>query len=361
VSDEGQRAAELGQLIDADAVPAVSPLGRIVRRLWSRAARAQVGHQREIDHRLLELVRAQGETVARSESALVELTAELSVLRQEVGNLRTWCAGIADEVNQDRRGFSRELSTLSRRVPDAAPLYGSGAFTLERFDAGLGGEVAGFRGAGSDDEAAVYLGFEDFFRGAEGQIRERQLAYMPLLSGRAPVLDVGCGRGEMLELLRERRVEAGGVDIDPAMVEHCLAKGLERVQVADGVGYLEEAQPGSLGAVFAAQVIEHLPYPALLRLLRAARRALAPGGLVVLETVNPHAPQALKHFWIDPTHQHPLFPEVVVALCRLTGFAGAYVWHPQGGGDPDRDRIEQLDYAVVAEAPAAARDGSPLS
>ncbi len=88
----------------------------------------------------------------------------------------------------------------------------------------------------------------------------------------------------------------------------------------------------SLGAVFAAQLIEHLPYSELLRFVRAARDKLVPGGLLVVETVNPHAAQALKNFWIDPTHRHPLFPETVIALCGLTGFAGAYVWHPQGIG-----------------------------
>ena len=72
----------------------------------------------------------------------------------------------------------------------------------------------------------------------------------------------------------------------------------------------------------------------------------------MVETVKPHAPQALKNFWIDPTHRHPLFPETVIALSGLTGFAGAYVWHPQGSGDPDRDRIQQPDYAVVAETSA---------
>jgi hypothetical protein len=65
--------------------------------------------------------------------------------------------------------------------------------------------------------------------------------------------------------------------------------------------------------------------------------------------VNPHSAQAFKHFWIDPTHQHPLFPEAVIALCRLTGYTSAFIWHPQGSGDPSRDRLEQMDYAVVAE------------
>ena len=256
---------------------------------------------------------------------------------------------MSEEMSRDREGLSNAISAVSRRVPDAVPLYGAGTFNLERFDAGLGGEVVGFRGADSDAGAGVYVGFEDFFRGTEELIRQRQLAYMPLLGDRGPVLDIGCGRGEMLELLRERGIEAAGIDIDPAMAEHCRAKGLERVQVSEAVSYLEAAEAGSLGAIFAAQVIEHLPYPSLLAFLRAAQGALAPGGLLVMETVNPHDPQALKHFWIDPTHQHPLYPEVVIALCRLTGFAGAYIWHPQGSGDPSRDRLEQPDYAVVAE------------
>ena len=110
------------------------------------------------------------------------------------------------------------------------------------------------------------------------------------------------------------------------------------------------------GVVFASQVIEHLPYPRLLRFLGAARAKLRPAGLLIVETPNPHYPLALRNFWIDPTHQHPLFPEVVLALCRLSGFTGGYIWHPGGIGDPDQDRTAQPDYAIVAEvtAPAAA-------
>ena len=151
--------------------------------------------------------------------------------------------------------------------------------------------------------------------------------------------------------MRDTGTTAEGIDIDPAMIDHCRGKGLD-VQEADAVVYVEGLPDHSLGAIFAAQVIEHLPYPQLLRLLRAAREKLAPSGLLVLETVNPHAPQGLKNFWIDPTHRHPLFPETITALCGLTGFAGAFIWYPHGSGDPDHDRIQQLDYAVVAETSA---------
>jgi SAM-dependent methyltransferase len=358
---------DLAQLIDgALDPPALAALGRwrsALRRALLRAGRPHALHQQQIDRALtralVELRREQRESAART-------LEELQVLREELGGLRGWLevssartgevagrleAFIAD-VERDRQGMTSELSRLAQRVPDAVALHGT---ELERFDAGLGGEVVGFRGGEGEASDQLYVGFEDLFRGSEELIRDRQRAYLPLLRGRGPVLDVGCGRGEMLELLREHDVEADGIDIDQGMVEHCRAKGLERVQVADGVRHLESLGEGAVGAVFAAQVIEHLPYPDLLRFLQATRRALAPGGILIVETVNPHAPQALKHFWLDPTHQHPLFPEAVIALCRLTGFAGAFVWHPQGSGDPERDRLEQHDYAVVAEAPSVIR------
>ena len=327
------------------------------------------------NRRQAELAREQAFARAQTELAstradLDQARAEHVALREQVNGLRTHLAKVdgetggmrewlritserVDAVAAVREGLQRhgeEIAELKRRVPDDVPLYGDETLTLERFDAGLGGEVVGFRDGASDPSGAgYYVGFQDFFRGSEELIRERQRAYLPLLEGRAPVLDVGCGRGEMLELLGAHGIEAAGIDLDRGMVEHCRAKGLERVEVADAAGYLEAVDRGSLGAVFAAQVIEHLPYSELTRFLRAARTSLAAGGRLIVETVNPHAPQARKHFWIDPTHQHPLFPEVVIALCRLTGFERGFIWYPQGSGDPDRDRVEQMDYAVVAE------------
>ena len=241
-----------------------------------------------------------------------------------------------------------EVSRLARLVAADVPLSRPGGLELETFDPGLGTDVVGFRDGGVDADERVYVRFEDYFRGPEEEVRDRQRAYLPLIQGRRDVLDVGSGRGEFLEIMRDAGVAARGIDIDPAMVEHARSRGLD-VEEAEAVSYLETLPRGSVGAVFAAQIIEHLSYDDLLRFLRGARDALGSGGILVMETVNPHAAQALKHFWIDPTHRNPLFPEVVLALCRLVGFAQGYIWYPQGTGDPDRDRSEQLDYAAVAE------------
>ena len=196
-----------------------------------------------------------------------------------------------------------------------------------------------------------YVAFEDVFRGPEERVRELLEPYVELLRGHAPVLDLGCGRGELLELLRDAGIEARGVDSDPGMVERCRAKGLA-VEQADAIEHLEQQAPGSLGAVTAMHVIEHLPFAALERLLEAARRALVPGGLLVAETVNPHSIQAFKTFWVDPTHRAPIFPEVAATMARIHGFVSADVIYPRGTGEDEADRTEQTEYALVATAPA---------
>jgi hypothetical protein len=91
-----------------------------------------------------------------------------------------------------------------------------------------------------------------------------------------------------------------------------------------------------------------MPPDALKRFLAVAYDKLRPGGLLVAETVNPHSVAALKAFWVDITHQHPLFPETMLALCRIAGFGSGYVFHPNGVGDVERDRSTTGEYALVA-------------
>ena len=196
-------------------------------------------------------------------------------------------------------------------------------------------------------ERERYREFEDLFRGSEQFIRARQRRYLELIAGHEPVIDLGCGRGELLDLLREAGVEYAGVDFDAGMVEHCRAKGHD-VSHGDAAAFLADRENGSLGVVFSAQVIEHLPQEELLRLLELGHRKLRPGGLLVAETVNPHSVQALKTFWVDLTHRQPIFPEVALALARFSGFESAFVFHPNGTGSYDADRVSAGEYALVA-------------
>jgi SAM-dependent methyltransferase len=213
------------------------------------------------------------------------------------------------------------------------------------------GKTIGFRTAPGEMDGDGYRGFEDLFRGPEEMIRDRQRVYLDLIAGRGPVLDAGCGRGEFLDLLEERGIACRGVDLDPDMVKRCHEKGHESVEQGDLLDVLEQTPSGSLGAVFSAQVIEHLEFAQLQRFLRLGLSRLRPGGLLIAETVNPHSAAALKAFWVDPTHMHPLFPETMLALCALSGYAAADIFAPVGAGDWDEDRTRVGEYAVVATAP----------
>jgi Methyltransferase domain len=289
-----------------------------------RLGQAHARHQQKINRGLLDLI---AEVSARNH-ALTEMTTHLA---QRVDAL------------EGRLPPLEALAGEIRAVPDPH------AIGLERFEADGVGRVIGYRHAApavSPEDA--YVAFEDVFRLSEDVIRERQRPYLRLLNGRQPVLDAGAGRGEFLELLRDAGVAARGVDLDDGMVARARAKGLD-IEQGDLIAYLDHCPDASLGVVFAAQVVEHLQYVHLLAFLRLALAKLQPGGLLIAETVNPHAPGALKRFWIDPTHQHPIFPEVLLTLCRGVGFRCAYVFHPGGSGDVDADREVVGDYAVVAK------------
>jgi SAM-dependent methyltransferase len=165
-----------------------------------------------------------------------------------------------------------------------------------------------------------YFAFESRMRGSVESIRERQRRYVDDFRSAAPVLDVGCGRGELLALLREAGVEARGIDADADMVAYARGEGLD-VEQADLVQYLEGLEDRSLGGIFMGQVVEHLPAATLVHALRLAAVKLRPGGLLVAETINPLSPIALRNYFADLTHAQPLVPETLELLARQAGFA----------------------------------------
>ena len=222
--------------------------------------------------------------------------------------------------------------------------------------AGDGASEAGDRASDSGDGASEagasdYVAFEDFFRGPPERVAESQRDYVGLVREHGPVLDVGCGRGEFLGLLAAEGIAAAGVDSDEGMVARCRALGLQAT-LGDANEHLEGLADATLGAVFSAQVIEHLPQDELRRLLELARRKLVPGGLFIAETVNPHRISSLKTFWVDLTHQHPIFPEVALVSVAIAGFHSAYVFAP-GWRSFEQARFASPAYAVVASTASA--------
>ena len=170
------------------------------------------------------------------------------------------------------------------------------------------------------DAVPDYFAYESRMRGSTESVRERQRVYVDDLRDAAPVLDVGCGRGELLSLLRDAGVEARGIDADADMVAYAQGEGLD-VQQADLLEYLDGVGDGALGGIFMAQVVEHLPPAVLVRAFELAAVKLRPDGVLIAETINPLSPLALRHYFADLTHAQPLVPETLELLARQSGFS----------------------------------------
>jgi SAM-dependent methyltransferase len=187
-----------------------------------------------------------------------------------------------------------------------------------------------------------YVGFEDRFRGSQETIRDRVQDYVPLFRGATgDVLDVGCGRGELLALLKENGVPARGIDVNAEMVALCRERGLEAGQ-AGAVEYLESLEDGSLGGLTAIQVVEHLDPAYLSRFLNAAFHKLRRGAPLVLETINPACWMAFFEAYLrDLTHAQPIHPDTLKYLVQASGFTSVDVQYRSPVPEVDRlDRIE---------------------
>ena len=263
-----------------------------------------------------------------------------------VGALADTIAGLHKRVGQvegDLSGLPASVGWLEAELT-ASP-YVSDPSVVWTTDSD-GNRQIGYDSGKETQTGAVYRRFEDVFRGGEKMIADRQRPYLEKIGDRAPVLDVGCGRGEFLELLRDAGIEARGIDVDADMVSHCEAKDLA-VEQADVVSFLDAQPDRSLGVIFSAQLIEHLDYEELLRFFDLAHAKLGPDGLFVAETVNPHSIRAFKAFWTDPTHRSPIFPEVAVHWLACTDSIPPGCF-PLGSGDVQRDLRTCGEYALVA-------------
>jgi O-antigen chain-terminating methyltransferase len=170
-----------------------------------------------------------------------------------------------------------------------------------------------------------YGAFAQRFRGSEEYVKAGQQIYVPYFSGRRNVIDIGCGRGEFLELMRDAGVEARGIDLSAESIGLCRSKGLE-AEIADVFTYLSSQPEAAFGGIFCAQVIEHLPPERLPELIKLAARCLEPGGVIAIETPNPECLAIFAtHFYLDPTHTRPVPYPLLVFYLEEFGIGGIEV------------------------------------
>ena len=200
---------------------------------------------------------------------------------------------------------------------------------------------------GPDDEYK-YLGFEDQFRGSDAILEERLRAYLPVFHGRSNVLDIGCGRGELLSVLRAGGVQAHGIDANREMVAVARELGLD-AERADALGYLEGLADASLGGVVSTQVVEHLEPSYLTRLLDVAARKLQHGAPIVIETINPACWLAFFSSYIrDLTHVRPVHPDTLQYLLRASGFERVEIRY--SAPVPEVMKMKTVDVPVEVQA-----------
>jgi O-antigen chain-terminating methyltransferase len=202
------------------------------------------------------------------------------------------------------------------------------------------GVAANSASPASSAVAFQYVEFENRFRGSQEEIRRRLDDYLSILGSAPDVLDVGCGRGELLDLLRDRGIRARGIDANQAMVDLCRARRLD-VEKGDALGFLQGQQDGAIGALVAIQVVEHFEAGYLQRFLETAYKKMRAGAPLLLETINPACWMAFFECYLrDLTHSLPLHPETLRYLVQAAGFVSVDVQYRQPVRDVDRlDRV----------------------
>lgn len=218
---------------------------------------------------------------------------------------------------------------------------------------------------------SLYVAFENRFRGSTSEILRRSERYLPIFRTNKPiaaggvVLDIGCGRGEFLSLLKRNNIATRGIDLNGAMVAEAKALDLDVLE-GDAIAYLRSLPDNSLAAITGFHIVEHISFKELVSLFDTANRVLMPGGLVLFETPNPeNLVVGACTFNYDPTHNKPLPPDYLRFIAEARGFTNARIVRkdedcdlsqPESGFEPHEvnDWFRQpADYALYAEKPLA--------
>ncbi len=307
--------------------------------------------------KLLESLSATNQRFAALELGLREQSAHVQTLMtysQRIDRLQEYVNKLTISVVEQEGRLRRVLEEARSRLPGPLP--------KEQLQA-IANELESM-------EEAFYVRFEDRFRGTREDIKDRARTYLPIVrhagagTHEHPVLDIGCGRGEWIELLKEEQLEAMGIDLNGAMVDQCQALGLKATK-ADALEYLEKCKSRSLGAVTGFHIIEHLPFAVWTKLFDEALRVLKKDGIVIFETPNPsNVLVGSRNFYLDPTHRNPLPSDLVKFVAESRGFVRVEIMdlHPVKAEYLIRESSEvsrrfneyfygAQDYAVIAWKP----------
>ena len=368
----------------------------------SEALRSSIAEREQREHELRQLLIQQGEATDRQGEKVnghkAEREQQIQELRLHLSEQGKLTAQLGDDLRAYRAEHEQHEHELRQRLNE----QGSATALLERnahegrrslldvqrrlmtfLDTAVrrvsendAPEIANQTSVGDEVLNAQYVSFEDAFRGEREDIKTRAAHYLETLTtagienDSGLVLDLGCGRGEWLEVLTDAGYHCRGVDLNNVMLEASLARGFDVVQ-ADALDYLRGLEDNSLAAITSMHLVEHMPHNILIRLLDEAARVLRPGGLLILETPNPeNVTVGACYFYLDPTHMNPIPPPLLQWTVRERGFTmpvierlsehrGVAAIAPVSDDVPGAVQINQMiewftappDYAVIARKP----------
>ncbi len=281
--------------------------GRLGRWLVHLSNRLNWWHSAQVR----ELATALIESVQRTESDLGDTTKRLQDAEDRLAVLSKYIA----QIDLGSRNLRDRLSSVSAQTAE-----------LRRQLESLSAQSVQV-GADRDDDDEAFRSFhQERFRGPREQITKRVSVYLPYIReaeaalDMGPIIDLGCGRGEWLEVLRDQGLPGKGVDCNRTNVEFCRSLGLDAAQ-GDAIQFLDSLPKAGSGCITAFHLIEHLPFGEILRLFRAVYRTLAPQGLFIVETPDPRSRVVSSvGFYLDPAHLAPLPSELIASAFEVSGF-----------------------------------------
>ena len=291
-------------------------IGSKVREMRSQISSEISGLDGSVDERI-------GSKVAEMRS---QISSEISGLDSSVDErIGAKVAEIRSQISSDISGFDSKIEKNVRKEANAViSAMDQEIKNMAWLASILEGRMKGFENVPlssdpPDHDGVNYFVFEEAFRGSRETIKERQEAFVRYFEGSKNVLDIGCGRGEFLELLRDSGIVGRGIDLNEDMVAYCRSRGLD-VERIDAISYLEALEDKSLDGVFLDQVVEHLRPDYMVKMLGLCYKKLKYGHHIVVETVNPLSFTSLANFYIDLTHVRPVHPETLRFLLGAVGF-----------------------------------------